>query len=63
MFCIGLALTLVCVGAAAVIGARQATNRWPWLGAVARRAPYLSSLLSIGVGIYVGTQGWVGLSP
>lgn len=61
-FSIGLALTLVCVGAAAAIGARQATNRWPWLGAVARRAPYLSSLLIIGVGIYVGIHGWIGLS-
>ncbi|MDH4566725.1 nickel/cobalt efflux protein RcnA [Pseudomonas sp. BN414] len=61
-FSIGLALTLVSVGAAAAIGARQASNRWPWLGAVARRAPYLSSLLIIGVGIYVGVHGWMGLS-
>ncbi len=61
-FSIGLALTLVSVGAAAAIGARQASNRWPWLGAVARRAPYLSSLLIIGVGIYVGVHGWIGLS-
>ncbi|GLZ88560.1 nickel/cobalt efflux system [Metapseudomonas resinovorans] len=61
-FSIGLALTLVSVGAAAAIGARQASNRWPWLGAVARRAPYLSSLLIIGVGIYVGIHGWMGLS-
>ncbi|MEQ6699823.1 nickel/cobalt efflux transporter [Pseudomonas aeruginosa] len=61
-FSIGLAITLVSVGAAAAIGARQASNRWPWLGAVARRAPYLSSLLIIGVGIYVGFHGWVGLN-
>ncbi|MGL6456155.1 nickel/cobalt efflux transporter [Aeromonas caviae] len=61
-FSIGLALTLVTVGAAAAIGARQASNRWPWLGTVARRAPYLSSLLIIGVGIYVGMHGWMGLS-
>lgn len=61
-FSIGLALTLVSVGAAAAIGARQASNRWPWLGTVARRAPYLSSLLIIGVGIYVGVHGWMGLS-
>ena len=60
-FSIGLAITLVTVGAAAAIGARQASNRWPWLGAVARRAPYLSSVLIIGVGIYVGFHGWVGL--
>ncbi|HFF2131846.1 TPA: nickel/cobalt efflux transporter [Pseudomonas aeruginosa] len=61
-FSIGLAITLVTVGAAAAIGARQASNRWPWLGAVARRAPYLSSVLIVGVGIYVGFHGWVGLN-
>ncbi|WP_028628122.1 nickel/cobalt efflux protein RcnA [Metapseudomonas resinovorans] len=61
-FSIGLALTLVSVGAAAAIGARRASNRWPWLGAVARRAPYLSSLLIIGVGIYMGIHGWIGLN-
>jgi nickel/cobalt exporter len=43
-FSIGLAITLVTVGAAAAIGARHASNRWPWLGTVARRAPYLSSV-------------------
>ncbi|AGA85519.1 MULTISPECIES: nickel/cobalt efflux protein RcnA [Stutzerimonas stutzeri subgroup] len=61
-FSVGLALTLVSVGAAAAVGARQASNRWPWLGAVARRAPYLSSVLIIGVGIYVGVHGWIGLT-
>ncbi len=61
-FSIGLAITLVSVGAAAAIGARQASNRWPWFGTVARRAPYLSSLLIIGVGLYVGVHGWIGLS-
>ena len=61
-FSIGLALTLVTVGAAAAIGAKQASNRWPWMGAVARRAPYLSSVLIIGVGLYVGFHGWIGLN-
>jgi nickel/cobalt exporter len=61
-FSIGLALTLVTVGAAAAVGARQASNRWPWLGTVARRAPYLSSVLIIGVGLYVGFHGWIGLN-
>jgi nickel/cobalt exporter len=57
-FSIGLALTLVTAGAAAAIGAKQASNRWPWMGTVARRAPYLSSALIIGVGLYVGIQGY-----
>jgi nickel/cobalt exporter len=61
-FSVGLALTLVAVGVAAAIGTRHASNRWPWLGVVARRAPYLSSLLIIAVGIYVGVHGWAGLS-
>ena len=61
-FSIGLAITLVTVGAAAALGARQASNRWPWFDTVARRAPYLSSLLIIGVGIYVGVHGWIGLN-
>ena len=61
-FSMGLAITLVTVGAAAAIGARHASDRWPWLGAVARRAPYLSSLLIIMVGIYLAMHGWAGLS-
>ena len=61
-FSIGLAITLITVGAAAAIGARQASNRWPWLSTVARRAPYFSSVLIIGVGIYIGVHGWTGLN-
>ncbi|HEB05641.1 hypothetical protein LCGC14_1127090 [marine sediment metagenome] len=61
-FSIGLAITLVTVGAAAAIGARQASNRWPWLSTLARRAPYFSSVLIIGVGIYIGIHGWTGLN-
>ncbi|GFZ64666.1 nickel/cobalt efflux protein RcnA [Pseudomonas amygdali pv. morsprunorum] len=60
-FSIGLAITLVTVGAAAAIGARKASNRFPWLNAAARRAPYLSSVLIICVGVYVGVHGWNGL--
>ncbi|MBG6461423.1 nickel/cobalt efflux transporter RcnA [Pseudomonas aeruginosa] len=61
-FSVGLALTLVAVGVAAAVGTRPASNRWPSLGVVARRAPYLSGLLIIAVGIYVGLHGWAGLS-
>ncbi|RMR02595.1 nickel/cobalt efflux transporter [Pseudomonas syringae group genomosp. 7] len=60
-FSLGLAITLVTVGAAAAMGARQASNRLPWLSAAARRAPYLSSVLIICVGVYVGINGWTGL--
>jgi nickel/cobalt exporter len=61
-FSIGLALTLVSVGAAAALGARHASQRLSWFGAVARRAPYLSGVLIILVGVYVGVQGWLALS-
>jgi nickel/cobalt exporter len=60
-FSIGLAITLVTVGAAAAVGARKASSRFPWLSDVARRAPYLSSALMICVGLYVGINGWMGL--
>jgi nickel/cobalt exporter len=57
-FSIGLALTLVAVGVAAAIGARKASNKWPWFSEVARKAPYFSGLLIIAVGLYVGFHGW-----
>ena len=60
-FSIGLAITLVAVGAAAALSVQHASRRWSWFGTLARRAPYVSSLLIIGVGLYVGVQGWVGL--
>ncbi|TQJ94671.1 nickel/cobalt efflux transporter [Achromobacter sp. SLBN-14] len=60
-FSIGLAITLVTVGAVAALSVRHATRRYSWFSAVARRAPYLSSLLIIAVGIYVGLNGWLGL--
>lgn len=61
-FSIGLALTLVTVGAVAAIGARHATSRFSWFGEVARRAPYLSGGLIILVGLYTGYHGWIGLT-
>lgn len=60
-FSIGLAITLVTVGAVAALGVRHAARHAPWLGALARRAPYLSGVLIIAVGIYVGLLGWSSL--
>jgi nickel/cobalt exporter len=60
-FSIGLAITLVTVGAVAALSVRHASKRWSWFGTFARRAPYLSSVLIAVVGIYVGVQGWIGL--
>jgi nickel/cobalt exporter len=61
-FSIGLAITLVSVGAAAALSVRHATRRWSWFGTFARRAPYFSSILIIAVGLYVGYHGWAGVS-
>ncbi|WP_112663768.1 nickel/cobalt efflux transporter [Microvirga flavescens] len=60
-FSIGLAITLVSVGAAAALSVRHASQHWSWFNTVAQRAPYLSGALIILVGIYVGLHGWWGL--
>jgi nickel/cobalt transporter (NicO) family protein len=61
-FSLGLAVTLVTVGAAAALATRHAASRMPWLSAVARRAPYFSGALIIAVGLYVALHGLRGLS-
>ena len=60
-FSIGLAITLVGVGTVAALGVRHASRRLPWLSAAARRAPYVSGLLIMAVGLYMIVHGWVGL--
>lgn len=61
-FSVGLALTLVSVGAAAAFGARHLTQRVSWFGDLARRAPYFSAGLIVLVGLYMGYHGWIGLN-
>jgi nickel/cobalt exporter len=61
-FSIGLAITLVAVGAAAALSVQHATRRWSWFSTVARRAPYFSGVLLIAVGLYVGWHGWTGIT-
>ncbi len=61
-FSIGLAVTLVAVGAAAALSVRHATKRWSWFATFARKAPYFSGILIILVGLYVGYHGWIGLA-
>lgn len=57
-----LAITLVTVGALAALSIGHPSKRWSWLNTVARRASYMSSLLIIAVGVYVGIQGCRGLA-
>lgn len=60
-FSIGLAITLVAVGAVAALGVRHAAGRLPWLSAAVARAPYISGLLITAVGLYMIAHGWAGL--
>lgn len=60
-FSIGLAITLVVVGAAAALSIRHATRRWTWFSTFARRAPYFPGTLIILVGVYVRYLGLAGL--
>jgi nickel/cobalt exporter len=56
-FSIGLAITLVAVGAAAELSMRYASNRISWFSTVAQKAPYVSGLLIIAVGVYISLHG------
>ncbi len=51
-FSVGLALTMVAVGAAAALGVRHVSTRWTGFETLAARAPYLSSAIVSLVGIY-----------
>jgi nickel/cobalt exporter len=60
-FSIGLALTMVSAGAIAALGVRHASRRFAGFGTLARRAPYVSGVLILLVGLYLGWQGVRGL--
>jgi nickel/cobalt exporter len=61
-FSIGLAVTMVSVGAIAAVGVRHASQRWSGFDALAQRAPYLSGGLILLVGAYTGYLGWSALA-
>lgn len=58
-FSIGLAITMVAVGAAAALSVNQVAKRWSGFGAIALRAPYLSGAVMAAIAVYTG---WLGLS-
>ena len=60
-FSIGLAITMVTVGAAAALSVNHVSKRWSGFGEFARRAPYFSGALIILVGLYTGYLGFAGL--
>ena len=57
-FSVGLALTLVTVGAAAAWSVHHASRRWAGFGNLGRRLPYLSAAVLTTLGLYMGLQGW-----
>ncbi|WP_426955459.1 nickel/cobalt efflux transporter [Muricoccus radiodurans] len=55
-FGIGLAITMVAIGAAAALGMCQVSRRWAGFDSFIRKAPYASGFLIILVGLYVGVH-------
>ncbi|EHK0944769.1 nickel/cobalt efflux protein RcnA [Citrobacter farmeri] len=60
-FSLGLAITLVTVGVGAAVSLHQVAKRWSGFNALARKAPYFSSLLIGLVGLYMGIHGYMGI--
>lgn len=60
-FSLGLAITLVTVGVGAAVSVHQVAKRWGGFNALARKAPYFSSLLIGLVGLYMGIHGYMGI--
>ncbi|HEX7652437.1 MAG TPA: nickel/cobalt efflux protein RcnA, partial [Verrucomicrobiae bacterium] len=56
-FSLGLALTLVTVGAAAALSVRHASKKFKGFGELARKAPYVSSSVMAAIGIWVAIAG------
>ena len=61
-FSIGLALTMVGVGVAAALSVRHVSQKWAGFNSFARRAPYISSLLIVLVGLYSISLGVAALA-
>ena len=61
-FSVGLALTLVTVGALAAWSLRHAEKRFSGIGAMARKLPYLSCAILMIMGIFIGIEGWMHLA-
>ena len=56
-FSLGLAITLVTVGAVAALSVKHATRRFKGFGELARKAPYVSSTVMVLIGLFVAAHG------
>ncbi len=61
-FSVGLALTIVASGVLAALSVRHLAGHWSGFGEFTRKAPYVSGLLIILTGMYVGWHGWQALA-
>ena len=59
-FSIGLAITMVTVGAAAAWSVGHAEKKWSGFGNLMRRAPYISSAMLILLSSYMASNAWHG---
>ena len=57
-FSFGLAITMVTTGVLAAWSVQHASKRFKGFGAFARKAPYVSSVLLIAMGLFFAFQGW-----
>jgi nickel/cobalt transporter (NicO) family protein len=56
-FSIGLALTMVASGTVAALGMKHAARHFSGFGELARKAPYVSGVMILLVGLYLGYRG------
>jgi nickel/cobalt exporter len=57
-FGVGLAITMISAGVLAALSMRHIERRWTGFSRFAHRAPHVSAVLIVMVGIYTGWLGW-----
>jgi len=60
-FSIGLALTMVASGVIAALSVRHVSKRFSGFGEIVRKAPYVSGVVILVIGLYLGVNGWLHL--
>lgn len=60
-FSIGLAITMVASGVIAAVSVKHVSKRWSGFGEIVRKAPYVSGLVILLVGLYVAVHAWTTL--
>ena len=50
------------LGVLAALSVKHMAQRWSGFGEIVRRAPYVSGIIILAVGAYVGLSGWMHLA-